>query len=108
MTNLAAITVVLLVFYVGVRYCIKLLRGDIAPRFAIWLIFEVGVAMSLASYLSGSDHSLTKAALNMADCIQVTVVLAALIIGQKGRTLQFTPSERLSLWLSGPLPSPGC
>ena len=101
MTNFAAITVVVLVFYVGIRYCMKLLRGEIAPRIATWLIFEVGVAMSLASYLAGTNHSLTKAALNAADCIQVTVILFALLIGHKGRRFRFTRSERLSLWLSG-------
>ncbi len=101
MTNLAAITAVLLVFYVGVRYCIRLLRGEISPRIATWLIFEVGVAMSLASYLAGNDHSLTKAALNAADCIQVSVILLALLIGQKGNKIQFTRSELLSLWVSG-------
>ena len=101
MTNLAAITVVVLVIYVGVRYCIKLLRGEIAPRIATWLIFEVGVAMSLASYLAGKDHSLVKAALNAADCVQVTTILVALLIKGKGKRIRFTASERLSLWLSG-------
>lgn len=99
-TNVAAITVVLLVFYVGVRYCVKFFRGEIAPRIATWLIFEIGVAMSLASYLAGKDHSLTKAALNAADCIQVTVILFALFLGQRGRKIDFTRNELLSLWVS--------
>ena len=101
LTNLAAMAVVSLVFYVGVRYCIKLLRGEISPRIATWLIFEVGVAMSLASYLAGKNHSLTKAALNAADCIQVTVILLTLLIQQNGRKIQFTQNECLSLWISG-------
>jgi hypothetical protein len=63
-STFAAITVVLLVFYVGARYCIKLIRKEISPRIATWLIFEIGVVMSLASYLAGNDHSLIKAALN--------------------------------------------
>jgi uncharacterized membrane protein YkvI len=100
-TDSAAITVVLLVFYVGARYCIKFLRGEIAPRFATWLIFEIGVAMSLASYLSGNAHSLTKAALNAADCIQVTVILFALLIGRRERKIEFTRKEVFSLWISG-------
>ncbi len=100
-TNSAAVTVVVLVFYVGVRYCMKLFRGEIAPRIATWLIFEVGVGMSLASYLAGHDHSLTKAALNAADCIQVTVILLALLVQQRGGRIQFTRYERLSLWISG-------
>lgn len=99
-TNLAAITVVALVFYVGLRYCLKFLRREISPRIATWLIFEIGVAMSLASYLAGHDHSLTKAALNAADCFQVTVIVAVLLVGQGRRKLDFTRRERLSLWVS--------
>jgi uncharacterized membrane protein YkvI len=99
-TNVAAIAVVSLVFYVGARYCVKFLRGEIAPRIATWLIFEIGVAMSLASYLAGTDHSLTKAALNAADCIQVTVILVALLIGRRGRRIDFTRNELISLWVS--------
>jgi uncharacterized membrane protein YkvI len=100
-SNVAAVTVVLLVFYVGIRYCIKLLRKEISPRIATWLIFEIGVVMSLASYLAGSDHSLIKAALNAADCIQVTVILFTLLIEQRGRKIQFTKNESVSLCLSG-------
>jgi hypothetical protein len=74
-STVAAITVVLLVFYVGARYCAKLIRKEISPRIATWLIFEIGVVMSLASYLSGNDHSLIKAALNAADTLQVAVIL---------------------------------
>lgn len=100
-TNLAAVTVVALVFYVGVRYCLKFLRGEISPRIATWLIFEIGVAMSLASYLAGPEYSLTKAALNVADCLQVTVILLVLLVGRGRRKLDFTPKERLSLWIAG-------
>lgn len=91
----------MLVFYVGFRYCLRYLRGEIAPRIATWLIFEIGVVMSLASYLAGHEHSLTKAALNVADCFQVTVILLVLLFGQGRRKIEFTPKERLCLWVSG-------
>lgn len=52
--------VTLLVFYVGMRYCAKVVRKEIFPRIATWLIFEVGVVMSLATYLAGHDHTLAK------------------------------------------------
>jgi len=94
-------TVVLLVFYVGVRYCIKVVRKEISPRVATWLIFEVGVVMSLASYLGGRDHSLIKAVLNVADCIQVTVILFTLLIEQRSRKINLTRNEIVSLCLSG-------
>lgn len=100
-TNLAALTVVALVFYVGTRYCLRFLRREISPRIATWLIFEIGVAMSLASYLASSDHSLTKAALNVADCVQVTVILLVLFFGRERQKIEFTHNEYLSLCVCG-------
>jgi cbb3-type cytochrome oxidase subunit 1 len=97
----AAVIVTLLVFYVGARYCAKLLRKEISPRIATWLIFEIGVVMSLATYLAGSDHSLIKAALNVADSLQVTVILVALLIEHRGRKIHFTQNELVSLVISG-------
>lgn len=99
-STFAAITVVLLDFYVGARYCTKLIRKEISPRIATWLIFEIGVIMSLASYLAGNDHSLIKAALNAADCLQVTVILLALLIEQRARKIKFTRNELVSLVIS--------
>jgi hypothetical protein len=99
-STFAAIAVVLLVFYVGARYCTKLVRKEISPRIATWLIFEIGVVMSLLSYLSGSDHSLVKAALNAADSLQVTVILLTLVIEQRGQKIQFTRNELASLGIS--------
>jgi hypothetical protein len=92
-TNLAAITIVLLVFYVGTQYCVRFLRGEIAPRIATWLIFEMSVSVSLASYLAGRDHSLTKAVLNAADCIQVTVILFVLVIGRREQKVKLTRKD---------------
>ena len=100
-TNLSASIVVVLVFYVGTRYCVRFLRREISPRIATWLIFEIGVAMSLASYLTGHDHSLTKAALNVADCFQVTVILLVLLLRRERPMLDFTGKEHLSLWVAG-------
>ena len=97
----AAITVTLLVFFVGTRYCVKLVRNEIAPRIATWLIFEIGVVMSLASYLAGKDHSLIKAALNVADSVQVTGILVALLISKRGQRFEFTRNELFSLATCG-------
>lgn len=99
-TNTAALVVVALVLYVGAIYCVRFLRGEIAPRLATWLIFEIGVAMSLASYLSGEDRSLVKAALNVADCFQVTIILLVLFFGRGRRRIVLTSYERLSLCIA--------
>lgn len=100
-STFAAVTVTLLVFYVGARYCSKVIRKEISPRIATWLIFEIGVVMSLATYLAGNEHSLIKAALNAADSLQVTVILVTLLLEQRGRKIHFTMNEFLSLGISG-------
>ena len=46
-TLCAAGVVVALDVYVGARYCVKVIRKQAHPRIATWLIFELGVVMSL-------------------------------------------------------------
>ena len=79
----------------GARYCAKLIRKETAPRIATWLIFEVGVVMSLAAYFSSHDHSFVKAALNLTDALVVIVILAALFVQRRGAKILFTRNEQL-------------
>jgi hypothetical protein len=100
-STVAAIVVALLDFYIGARYCVKLFRKESTPSIATWIIFEIGVVMSLASYLAGSDHSLIKAAMNVADSVQVSVIVVAIYIAQRGQRIQFSGFEWMSLAASG-------
>ncbi len=94
---IAAVVVVLLDIYVGARYCTRLIRKEIAPRLATWLIFEIGVMMSLGAYFASHDHSLLKAALNITDGIMVTVILVTILIQRRGQSDSFTRNEQLCL-----------
>ena len=96
----AASVVALLDICVGARYCAKLIRKQSHPRIATWLIFEIGVIMSLASYFASHDHSIVKAALNGTDGIVVTVILASLLIERRGEKVRFTRNEQLCLVIS--------
>ena len=96
----AASVVALLDIWVGARYCAKLIRRETFPRIATWLIFEIGVVMSLAAYFASHDHSIVKAALNVTDGVVVTVILAALLVEQRGGRLRFTRNEQLCLVIS--------
>lgn len=91
---------VLLDVWVGARYCAKLIRKQAHPRIATWLIFEIGVVMSLAAYFSSHDHTLMKAALNVTDFIVVTAIIAALLIEQRTAKIIFTRNEQLCLVIS--------
>jgi hypothetical protein len=92
--------VALLDLGVGARYCAKLIRKETFPRIATWLIFEIGVLMSLAAYFASNDHSFVKDALNITDAIVVTAILASLFIEQRGVKIQFTWNEQLCLVIS--------
>jgi uncharacterized membrane protein YkvI len=56
--------------------------------------------MSLAAYFASHDHSIVKAALNVTDAIVVTVILASLLIEQRGEKILFTRNEQLCLVIS--------
>jgi hypothetical protein len=96
----AAGVVALLDVCVGARYCVKLIRKETWPRIATWLIFEIGVVMSLATYFASRDHSVVKAVLNVTDGIVVTAILASLLIEQRGGKISFTRNEQLCLVIS--------
>ncbi len=96
----AAIVMVLLDVWGGARYCLKLLRRQISPRIATWLIFEMGIVMSLAAYFATRNHSAVKAALNVTDGIVVTMILVSVFIEQRGRKLFFTKNEQFCLVIS--------
>lgn len=96
----AAIVVAILDACVGAYYCKKLIRKEIHPRIATWLIFEIGVLMSLAAYFTSHDHSFVKAALNVTDGAVVTIILASLFIERRSRRISFTRNEQLCLVIS--------
>jgi hypothetical protein len=96
----AAGVVALLDVWVGARYCAQILRRRSTPRLATWLIFEIGVVMSLVTYFASRDHSVLKAALNLTDAVVVTSVIAALLIEQRGMRIRFTRNELLCLVIS--------
>ena len=100
-TLFAAGVVALLDVGVGAQYCVKLIRKEAHPRIATWLIFELGVVMSLVAYFASRDHSLVKAALNLTDFVVVTGIVAALFFEQRGEKILFTRNERLCLLIAG-------
>lgn len=96
----AAIVVASLDILVGAYYCIKLIRREIHPRIATWLIFEIGVLMSLAAYFTSHNHSIVKAALNVTDAVVVTTILTSLLIVERHRRIRFTKNEQLCLLIA--------
>lgn len=100
-SDYAATVVASLDIFVGAYYCTKLIRRETHPRIATWLIFGIGVFMSLAAYDTSHDHSLVKAALNVTDGIVVTTVLISILLVERDEKIRFTKNERLCLLMSG-------
>ena len=97
----AAIVVAALDVSIAAYYCTKLIRREAHPRIATWLIFELGVLMSLAAYFTSRNHSIVKAALNVTDAIVVTTILASLLFVERRQGIRFTRNEQLCLLISG-------
>jgi hypothetical protein len=95
-----AIVVVALDVFVGAYYCTKLIRKEAHPRIATWLIFEIGVLMSLAAYFTSRNHSIVKAALNVTDAVVVTTILTSLLLVERHRRIRLTRNEQLCLLIS--------
>src|SRR5579875_2889635 len=99
-SSVAAGVVAFLDAWVGARYCTRLIRNEARPRIATWLIFEIGVVMSLAAYFASQRHSMAKAALNVTDAAVVSVIVVLLLIRQRVQGISFTRTERLCLLVS--------
>lgn len=66
------------------QYIRQLIKKEIQPALAMWVMFSVAVAMSLITYLKEGNYGFTDNILNSVDVIYVvTVSLAIAIFGEK-------------------------
>ena len=84
MREFSIYTVVVLTFFILVRYCWLLYKKEIKPALAMWLFFSIAVTMSLVTYMAEGNHGFLDNILNTADIVYVvTVTIAILIWGDK-------------------------
>jgi uncharacterized membrane protein YkvI len=96
----AAVATAFLDACVGTVYCVKMLRGQSSPRFTTWLIFEIGVLLSLAAYFTSPHPTLIKAALNATDAVVVSAILIRIVVTHRNKNFYFTANEKLCLAIS--------
>ncbi|MGE0018975.1 MAG: hypothetical protein AB7S72_04865 [Draconibacterium sp.] len=66
------------------QYIRQLIKKEIQPALAMWVMFSIAVAMSLITYLKEGNYGFTDNILNSVDVIYVvTVSLAIAIFGEK-------------------------
>ena len=77
-------SVTLITIFLAVRYIWQLVRKEIKPALAMWIIFSIAVAMSLITYLKEGNYEFTDNILNSVDVVYViTVSVAIAIFGEK-------------------------
>jgi hypothetical protein len=78
------VSVSLITVLLGVSYIKQLIKKEIQPALAMWVMFSVAVAMSLITYLKEGNYGFTDNILNSVDVIYVvTVSVAIAIFGDK-------------------------
>jgi len=77
-------SVTLITVLLAVRYIWQLVRKEIQPALAMWIMFSIAVAMSLITYLKEGNYGFSDNILNSVDVIYViTISLAIAIFGEK-------------------------
>lgn len=84
MKTFSIISVSLITILLAVRYIWQLIKKEIQPALAMWVMFSIAVAMSLITYLKEGNYGFTDNILNSVDVIYVvTVSVAIAIFGEK-------------------------
>ena len=80
MRDFSIISVTLITILLTVRYVWQLVKKEIKPALAMWVMFSVAVGMSLITYLSEGDFGFTDNILNTVDVIYVVTISVAIVI----------------------------
>jgi hypothetical protein len=75
----------------AVRYIWQLVKKEIKPALAMWVMFSIAVGMSLITYLSESSFGFTDNILNTVDVIYVVTISVAISIfgGKSSKITRF-------------------
>lgn len=84
MESFSVISVSLITILLTVRYVWQLVKKEIKPALAMWIMFSVAIGMSLITYLSESNFGFLNNILNTVDLFYVVTVFVAIsIFGDK-------------------------
>jgi hypothetical protein len=93
MKAFSIISVTLIIFLITVRYIWLLVKKEISPALAMWIMFSIAVGMSLITYLSEGNFGFLDNILNTVDMVYViTISVAIAIFGDKSSKI--TPFDK--------------
>jgi hypothetical protein len=85
MKPFSIISVTLIIFMITIRYIWLLVKKEIRPALAMWIMFSIAVGMSLITYLAEGNFGFLDNILNTVDLAYViTISVAIAIFGDKG------------------------
>jgi hypothetical protein len=80
MKAFSIISVTLIIFLITVRYIWLLVKKEISPALAMWIMFSIAVGMSLITYLSEGNFGFLDNILNTVDMVYVITISVAIAI----------------------------
>ena len=84
MRDFSIISVTLIMIFLTIRYIWQLVKKEIKPALAMWVMFSIAVGMSLVTYLAEDDFGFMDNILNTVDVFYVvTISVAIAIFGDK-------------------------
>jgi len=78
--SFSIISVALIMVLLTVRYIWQLVRKEIKPALAMWIMFSIAVLMSLITYLSEDNYGFLDNILNTVDVVYVITISIAIAI----------------------------
>jgi len=80
MQKFSIISVSLIMVFLTIRYIWQLVKKEIKPALAMWIMFSIAVGMSLITYLSEDNYGFLDNILNTVDVIYVVTISIAIAI----------------------------
>lgn len=91
MRDFSVISVTLIMIFLTIRYIWQLVKKEIQPALAMWVMFSISVGMSLVTYLAEDDFGFMDNILNTVDVFYVVIISVAIIIfgGKSSKITRF-------------------
>jgi len=80
MRDFSIISVTLITVFLTIRYIWQLVKKEIQPALAMWIMFSVAVGMSLVTYLAEDNYGFLDNILNTVDVFYVVTISVAIAI----------------------------
>ncbi len=90
----------LLMGFVGLRYSYLTISRKSQPALATWLLFSVTTILSLATYFSTKNHSISANILNVMDVFMCNLIALSIVVTNY-KNIRFTRLEIICLIASG-------